>query len=301
MQSLCGIRILKIFKFMRHSFPLLLFCLCVVAPATASEPVNIFVSILPQKFLVERVGGERVSVSVMVKPGLSPETYEPTPRQMASLEKAQLYFRIAVPFESVWIDQLQSINPSMQVVSCCGSIEIPDPFTDGSAHDHKQHSYDAHVWTSPKNAIGLAGIVRRALIDIDPEHADYYTANYQRLVTNLETLHNDIARELRDLPHRYLLVSHPSWGHFAAEYDLKQIAVEQNGSEISARKLSQLVQLARRENIRTVYVQKQFNPASARILAREINGRVVELDPLAGDYIDNLYRVARAIREGAAS
>lgn len=286
---------------MRLSFPLLLYCLCVVAPAVASEPVDIFVSILPQKFLVERIGGELVSVSVMVRPGLSPETYEPTPRQMASLEKAQLYFRIAVPFESVWIDRLQAINPSMQVVPCCGSIEITDQVTDDGAHDHKQHINDAHVWTSPKNAIVLAGLIRQALIDIDPDHADYYTANHHRLVADLETLHNDIAGELRDLPHRYLLVSHPSWGHFAAEYNLRQIAIEQNGSEISARKLSQLVQLARRENIRAVYVQKQFNPASARILAREINGQVVELDPLAGDYIENLYRVARAIREGAAS
>ncbi|HKK15667.1 MAG TPA: zinc ABC transporter substrate-binding protein [Gammaproteobacteria bacterium] len=280
---------------------LFLLCFVLVRPAAALEPINVFVSVLPQKYLVERVGGERVSVSVMVRPGLSPETYEPTPKQMAALEKTRLYFRIAVPFESVWIERLQSINRSMQVVSCCGSIKMREPDIHDHGGNHEQRINDAHVWTSPKNAIVLAGLIRQALVETDPEHADYYSGNYSRLVSELEALHAEIKRELADLPHRYLIVSHPAWGYFAEEYDLMQIPIEQNGSEIRARELARLIQLARRENIKTVFVQKQFNPASARILAREINARIVELDPLAGNYIENLRRVTRAIKQGAAA
>ena len=277
---------------------LFLFCFVFIRPVAALESINIFVSVLPQKFLVERVGGERVSVSVMVRPGLSPETYEPTPKQMAALEKTRLYFRIAVPFESVWIERLQSINRSMQVVSCCGSINMREADLHDHGGNHEQRINDAHVWTSPKNAIVLAGLIKQALVETDPEHADYYSGNYSMLVSELEALHAEIKRELADLPHRYLIVSHPAWGYFAEEYDLMQIPIEQNGSEIRARGLARLIQLARSENIKTIFVQKQFNPASARILAREIGGTIVELDPLAADYIENLRRVAQAIKQG---
>ena len=94
-------------------------------------------------------------------------------------------------------------------------------------------------------------------------------------------------------------MSHPAWGYFADAYDLKQIPIEQNGSEIRAKELTRLIELARMENIHTVYVQRQFNNASAEILAREINADVVELDPLAENYIENLRRVTDAIVRGA--
>lgn len=278
-----------------------LFLFCIAGPAAALEPINVFVSILPQKFLVEKIGGERVSVSVMVRPGLSPETYEPTPRQMAALENAHLYFRIAVPFESVWIERLQAINKSMRVVPCCGSIDLHDPATFDHPGDHDKHIDDVHVWTSPKNAIVLAGLVKQALVETDPAHSAYYAGNYHELVSELESLHAFIKSELADLPHRFLIVSHPAWGYFAREYDLVQVPIEQQGSEIRAKELTRLIELARRENIKTVFVQKQVNPSSAKILSREIGARVVELDPLAEDYIENLRRVARAIREAASA
>lgn len=279
-------------------------CVIIAAPAIAvaansKGTINIFVSILPQKYLLERIGGNRVNVSVMVKPGLSPETYEPTPRQMAALNDARLYFRIGVPFESVWIKRIRALNPQLKIIECCGELYVSDP----ADHDHSgfdtKFSGDAHVWTSPKNAIVLAGIIKSALAEYDPEASEYYSANYTVLVNDLDSLDAFIRKELADISNPYFIVSHPAWGHYAEAYGLEQISIERHGAEVRAKELSRLVEFARKWNIHTVYVQKQFNTGSAKTLAREINGKIVELDPLAEDYLNNLRYVTRAIAEGA--
>lgn len=284
------------------------FCFCLVLGlvicifpsetfAVSEKPVGVFVSILPQKFLVERIGGDRVKVSVMVRPGLSPETYEPTPKQMAELHKTQLYFRIRVPFEKVWIKRIADINPGLEIIDCCGEIKIIDPIHD--EHSDDSRTEDTHVWTSPGNAIVLAGIIKSALSEYDPGSAEYFSANYDHLVAELNSLDFYIRNELADIKIPYFIVSHPSWGYYAEAYGLQQISIEQHGSEVRARELSRLIEFARKWDIKTVYVQKQFNTASARTLAREINGKMVELDPLAENYIDNLRYVTRMIVEGA--
>jgi zinc transport system substrate-binding protein len=268
-----------------------------VVHAGTQDPVNVFVSILPQKYLVERIGGERVTVSIMVRPGLNPETYEPTPKQMSGLSDADIYFRIAVPFESVWIKRISSLNPYLRIIECCGDLVIKDPVT----HDHEFHTglvNDAHVWTSPQNAIVLAGIIQSALSEFEPQSAKLFENNYRILVSELDDLDQYIRTELASINNRYLLVAHPSWGHFAVAYGLQQIPIEQHGVEIKAKQLSRLVEFARREKIQTVYIQKQFNSASARVLANEINAGIVELDPLAEDYINNLRVVTQAIKDG---
>lgn len=288
---------------MYRVFFVILFCLQNVAVITKAhaqtqDPVDVFVSILPQKYLVERVGGERVKVNVMVRPGLNPETYEPTPKQMAELSNADLYFRMAVPFESVWIKRISSLNPDIRIIECCGDLVINDPVT----HDHESHeglANDAHVWTSPQNAIVLAGIIKSALSEFEPDSSVYFENNYRLLLSDLNDLDQYIRTELTGINNHYLIVAHPSWGHFAEAYGMQQISIEQHGAEIKARQLSKLVEFARKENIHTIYTQKQFNNASAKILAREINGRIVELDPLSEDYINNLRHVTQVIIAGA--
>ena len=279
-------------------------CLIIAAPiiavaANTEGKINVFVSILPQKYLVERIGGNRVDVSAMVKPGLSPETYEPTPKQMAALNTARIYFRIAVPFETVWIKRIKDLNPQIRIIECCGDLNITDPAHQDHGKFNTRYANDAHVWTSPENAIVLAGIIKSVLSEYDPGSAEYYSANYNILVNDLGALDAFIRNELAGIKNRYFIVSHPSWGYFAEAYGLEQISIEQHGTEVRAKKLSRLIEFARQREIHTVFVQKQFNTASAKTLAREINGKIVELDPLAEDYINNLGYVARAIADGA--
>ena len=283
---------------------LYLFCLLAYSPlsaagtVTVSDAINVFVSIPPQKYLVERIGGNRVKISVMVKPGHSPATYEPTPKQMAELHDAHLYFRIGVPFESVWIQRIRDLNPQLRIIECCDVLNTAGQADQNHAGSGDNHAIDPHVWTSPKNAIVLAGIIKSALSENDPGAGEYYAGNYNVLVNDLDSLDAFIRSKLAGIKNPYFIVSHPAWGHYAAEYGLQQISIEQHGTEVRARELTRLVEFARKWDIHTVYVQKEFNTASARTLAREINGKIIELDPLAEDYINNLRYVTRAIAEG---
>lgn len=256
--------------------------------------LKVFVSILPQQYLVERIGGDRVEVTSMVRAGARPETYEPTPKQMAALSNTSIYFRIGVPFEDVWMDKIRDQNPAMKIIDCCRE------YKSGNASDHSDEGYydDRHIWTSPLIGITLSEQIRDVFIEEDPDHQFTYEQNFSSLKQDLQDLDKYIREQLGPLRHRFIIVSHPAWGYYANTYNLEQVAIEQHGSEVRARSLVELVELARKENIRTIYVQKQFNPASAEILAREINGRLVELDPLAPDYIENLRQVTRQIAEG---
>jgi zinc transport system substrate-binding protein len=289
---------------MRHALTFLCLLVLIFPPpgvAGAGDIINVAVSILPQKYFVERIGGERIRVLVMVRPGLNPETYEPTPRQMTSIHEAQLYFRIGVPFEKAWMENIKRLNSRLRVIECCHELfagHIPD-----HAHIRTEHSVnhdlDAHVWTSPENVKIIADQIKSVLIEFDPAHQDIYEKNYKAFSADIDELDHSIRTQLANLKNRYLFVSHPSWGYYADAYGLKQISIERNGGEIRAREMARLIDLAREQDIRAVYVQKQFNIASAEVLAREIKAEVVELDPLAEDYIENLQQVTQAIVRGA--
>jgi len=278
----------------------LLFALMDVSSAQAIDMVKVFVSILPQKYLVERIGGDRVHVDVMVRPGLNAETYEPLPRQMTALSEADVYFLIGVPFESIWIKKISAANPGLRIIDCCHAL-TPKGLANvkHETDDVVRHAYDAHVWTSPRNAMLIADIMLHALTDIDSAASENYGKNHAALVQDLDDLDQFIKKQFTSLGNRYLMVAHPSWGYFADAYGLTQIPLERHGTEIRPRELSGLVNFARSNNIHTVYVDKQMNSASARLLARETGAGVVELDPLAEDYINNLKNVTQAIVAGA--
>src|SRR5512139_1842937 len=86
------------------------------APATAGETIPVFVSIPPQKYFAEKIGGSLVTVSVMVPPGANPHIYEPRPNQMTALSKSRVYFAIGVTFETVWLPKFAKLNPQMRIV-----------------------------------------------------------------------------------------------------------------------------------------------------------------------------------------
>jgi zinc transport system substrate-binding protein len=257
-----------------------------VCYGTESDANNIFVSILPQKYFAERIAGEHVKVSVMVGGGQSPATYEPSPKQMTLLYKSQLYFQIGVPFESIWIDAISELNSDLKIIECC--TELKTTHSEG-------HSHDPHIWTSPANVKTIALKMKKALVDSYPGYEREFEINYSRLIQDLDKLDQDIRLRLAHLNNRYIIVSHPSWGYYAEAYDLIQLPIEVEGKEVRAKALAKLIKFAKSKNINKVFVQKQFNKNSAKIIAREIDADVIELNPLAEDYIANLYYVTDAI------
>ena len=277
------------------------------AAPTAQEEngLTVSVSILPQKYFVERIGGERVSVNVMVGPGDSPHSYEPKASQMTALSDSDVYFSIGVEFEDAWMDRIRSANPQMQVVDLAQGIsQIPlqeqhSHEVEESAEENGNHSeeMDPHIWTSPANGTLIAEKIAETLIALDPAYATTYQENLDALLVDISKLQADINTALADVDARNFMVFHPAWGYFAREFNLQQIPVEVAGSEPSASELAQLIKEAEEENISVIFAQPEFSTRSAEYIASEIDGKVILVSPLAVDWLDNMRSVAQTFAE----
>lgn len=275
------------------------------APVILAAPAyTVGVSVLPQKYFVERIAGSYAKVIVMVGPGQNPATYDPPPRQLSRLQGAKLYFLIGVPFERRWQQTFASVSPAMRLVSLIKDIELT-PLAAGAAFGHAANNddhhhpgtLDPHVWLSPRLVKIMAANIKSALIATDGRHRDTYQANYQNFIADLDKLDQTIRMQLRSVRQRKFLVFHPSWGYYASEYGLHQIAIEHQGKQPSARSLSRIIDSAKQQNIKVIFVQQQFSQRDARTIAGQIGARVILVNPLAEDYINNLQTVTQQFVE----
>jgi zinc transport system substrate-binding protein len=242
----------------------------------------------------------------MVKPGQDPHTFEPTPQQMARLAAADAFLRIGVEFENTLIPRIQSTMKELALVDCREGIRLRQMEAHGhdegeaeEEHSEEEHEgTDPHIWLSVRNAVRFSGTMHEALVRLDPEGKENYDRGYRDLVEDLEALDQRIARILEPVKGEPFFVFHPSFGYFAEDYGLEQIAVETGGVEPSARQLARMIEEARERGVRVLFVQPQFSRKSAETIATEIGGAVVPIDPLARDYIDNLEKMALAVEEG---
>ncbi|MFC1867110.1 metal ABC transporter solute-binding protein, Zn/Mn family [Thermodesulfobacteriota bacterium] len=269
----------------------------------AEQKMATVTTILPMAYLIEQIGGELVDVTVMIPPGANPHTYEPTPAQMNALSNADLFMKVGsgIEFEILWMNKLAALNKKMSICDASRGIRLTHMGEhrpgDEERGQHKHENKDPHIWLSPNNAIVMAGNIRDALIKIDPENKDYYEQNSSRLVVELDALKEEIRSKFKNLKNRTFLIFHPAWGYFAADFNLIQLSAEYSGKEPTPKRLNDLIKKAKRENIKAIFASPQFSKKSAEIIANEINGKVLMIDLLSKDYINNLRTAADAFVE----
>ena len=275
------------------------------AMADVEGKITVFVSVLPQAYFVERVAGERVAIEVLVGPGQSPTTYEPSARQMKALAKARAFFRVGVPFEDSLMPKIAGAFEDLEIVDTRQGITLRQmeghacthESHDGHTHEHEHAAGDdPHIWLSPKLAKVQAQTICDALCRLDPAYAETYRQNLATFHADLDALDARIAAALAPVKGRELFVFHPAYGYFADAYGLKQVAVEIEGKEPDAKGLVELIQRAKAAGAKVIFVQPQFSVSTAKTIAQQIGGVVTPLDPLARDYIKNLDAKAEEIR-----
>lgn len=270
--------------------------------AATDGPFQVVVTVPPQAYLVERIGGERVAVAVMMPPGSTEETFAPSPRQMVALARADLYVLVGHPafvVEKRHVLPALARNPGVRVVDMSAGMGVEVAHAD--PHGHHGGAGDPHVWTSPRRMRGAAVTVAEALAELDPEGAPAYRARLGSLLAEIDALDAEVRRELAGVERRRFLVTHPAWGHFAADYGLEQVAIEDEGKMPGPRRLVALVEAARAEGVRVVFAQRGFPRAPAEAVAAEIGARVVTLDPLARSWLDETRSTARSIAAALAA
>ena len=310
---------------------------------------EVTVSILPQKYFIEKIAKDKVNVNVMVKPGFSPATYEPKVSQMRKLASSKIYFSIGVPFEDIWLDRFKASNKDMIVLDTSKGIkklemeahehhdeeseehgqdeekahnehehdnhedEKHDEHKEDHEHDkhdehadekhddyddhedHKHTGLDPHIWLDPILVKTQAKNIYDALVKIDEKNSAFYTNNYENFIKELDALHLELKAILKPYEHRAFMVFHPSWGYFASSYDLEQIAIEVQGKEPKPAQLVELVEEAKKHDIKIVFVSPQFSKKGAKTISKNINGNVSVIDPLSFQWKENLLKSAKEI------
>ncbi|MFP4522066.1 MAG: metal ABC transporter solute-binding protein, Zn/Mn family [Fibrobacterota bacterium] len=274
---------------------------------TSNMPV-IFTSILPQKTFAEDIAGPEFEIVSLVGPGESPHSFNPTPSQMASLAKAAVFFTVGTALEETLIPKIRSVSPSLIIKKTDIGIQKRTLAikSDCESHDHEHAHHheengdsgkDPHIWLSPKNAAKIAENIATGLSEIFPGKKDIFMKNLSRFKKSADSLHMEILKVLEPVRGEKLFVFHPAFGYFADEYGLEQIAVEIRGREPGAKELARIIEEARKNNVKIIFVQPQFSQKSASVIAREIGGAVIPFDPLPQRYFKTLGETAQAVRE----
>ena len=287
-----------------------------VAQEKAPDKLRVVVSILPQAYFVERVGGEHVAVEVLVGAGQSPHTYEPTPKQLAGLSAARVYFRIGIDFEAALVPRIERMFKDLRIVDTRAGVPLRSLTADeGAAEEHehgapadderdghaKGHAHaagqpDPHIWLNPLYVKTQAQTICDALVELDPAHGDDYRRNLAAFHADLDRVHAQLAAALAPLKGKAILVFHPAFGYFTDAYGLKQVPVEIEGKEPTARQLAALIGRAKAAQVRVIFVQPQFSDKSAQAVAEAIGGAVVPMDDLPRDYLRSLENMAEKIK-----
>jgi len=267
---------------------------CAVKEEAASGvALRVATTVAPVADFVEKVGGERVSVTIMVPPGANPHTYEPRPSRLREVSRADLYVKVGsgVDFEVVWLPRLLATSPGLPVVDASAGVRlIPGEGAGRGAHA----GADPHIWLSPRNAAVMAENIFRGLAAADPGGRGYYRENLERFRAELEALDRELRERLAGKEGRKVVVYHPAWTYFTEEYGLVQVPVERGGKGPTPGSLAGLIKEARMEGAEVILASPEFSTRSAELIAREIGARVVLVSPLDRDYLASMRRIASA-------
>lgn len=257
------------------------------SPQPASQEKTLYVSILPIRSLVKEIVGEDFRIEVLVPPGASPETFEPTPRQFIGLNETQLVFNVGLlEFETALLDKIEDRTKIVDLSRGIVRIEGSCAHAGRNGSDHA-HGVDPHVWTSPRALQRMAENAYEAIHAHWPDSAKY-TANHARLQEELRQLDLRTAEKIARSGIRYFIIYHPALTYYARDYGLRQEAVEADGKEPSAKRLTALIRQARKDGIGRILYQNQFPVSVVETIARDIGAECTEIDPLREDAIANI-------------
>ncbi len=275
---------------------------------TSKGKTTIVVSLEPQKFFLDKIVGDSIEVVCLLQNGANPENYEPSVNDLMTIENSVAYIKMGnVGFEQILIDKI-SQNKSMPIYNssqgialimgthdCCEhhNHEHGDKCAEG--HHHHETSADPHTWTSIKNAKIIAQNMLEVVLKVDSTNANYYTSNYNNLVSSLDTLDSYATTKLASHKGEAFLVWHPSLSYFARDYGFEQITIGQIGKELSAKQLQEQIDNARHHNAQVFFFQKEFDSQQASVLNDQIGAEMITINPLSYDWETEIRRIIDAI------
>ncbi|OCL87408.1 metal ABC transporter solute-binding protein, Zn/Mn family [Arcobacter porcinus] len=285
---------------------ILLISIIFVASLFAQKDM-ISVTILPQKYFVEKIVKDKFNINVMVAPGSSPHNFEPKPSSMKALFSSKIYFMIDEPSEKAWIEKFKTNAKNTLFVDTTKGVEkiamiehshhedAEDEDEHHSHHNHGDDGLDPHIWLDPISVKAQAKTIFETMVKIDEKNSNFYKENYEEFIKELDLLDNEIKEILKPYKDMAFMVFHPSWGYFSKRYEIEQISIEIEGKEPKPNDMIKLIEEAKLHNIKIVFVSPQFSQKNAKTISKSIGANVVSIDPLSDDWHNNMLLVAKEI------
>lgn len=259
-------------------------------------------SIAPFEYFISEIAGSDFEVNVIVPPGASPATFEPTPSVLRGVAgSSAIILNGYLGYEMAWGDRITGINRDIALLRLADSQDL----VYGEAHRHGDHFHysgvDPHFWTSPVAALKMADDILSFLRSIYPDRAGEFESNHGRLVITI----NEVAARLESLLGDYrgesFMIFHPALTYLARDYGLNQVSVEVDGKEPSPAQMKSFIDQGVEKGIAVIFVQKEFDRRNAEAIADEINAAVVEIDPLNREWPETVISIGEALSRGFGS
>lgn len=288
--------------YMKKQFMILaLICLAAIAAMiliscgnSVQEKRMITVSILPQKFMLKKIVGDRFEISCMLNEGNNPEAYEPSMTHLMNIEHSVAYFCIGyIGFEDAIVGKAHVNNPNLKIFNTSKGVEVIRGTHFSPEGEHNEA--DPHLWTSVANAIKISQNMLAAVVELDPDNADEYTRNFNAFKSELDSLDSRIKSQLAGKQGSAFLVWHPSLSYFARDYGLRQVSLEYEGKEIPIDKLKQNIDAARESGTHVLFVQREFDSRQAETIGEELGVKMVKINPMSYNWETELENIANAI------
>ncbi len=283
---------------MRRIFFFLSTFLLISCGGNVVKPDNsiITVSIAPFKYFVEEIAGNDFTVNIMVPAGADPHIYEPFPEQINNLRKSAAYISNGyLGFEMNWLDRFYETNPAMKRLSLGDSITAIAP-----EHHHEGghiEGADPHYWVSPKCALVMARSVRALVCELNPSQKQKYDSNYYVLISKIQDIDKKARAYFSDSQARSFMIYHPNLAYLAKDYGLEEIPVEFEGKEPTPSRLRDLIDLSRKDHIKTIFVQREYDTKNAKVIAGEIGAQIKIIDPLSENWAKSEEEIIEALHE----
>ncbi len=268
----------------------------------AYDKLVVSVSILPQKYFIEQIAGDMVEVNVMIPPGSSPATYEPSVSQLSKIIHSLTYMRIGyVGFEQSWMEKIRAVNPDMKIVDLSTGIDLieEEEQKEKGEHEHlhgEAHGgIDPHIWLSSNNSKIIAKNTFEELILLLPDEKDQLSEKYSELLSKIDSIQRSIINLLSTQEDRSFIIYHPALSYFARDYNLKQFSLEIGGKTPSPAHMKWMIDLGREKKISTIFLQEQFDQKNAEVLAKAIGAKVVLINPLDPDWEGQMFNIANQL------
>ena len=269
--------------------------------------LKVVVSFNAMKEFAQAIGRDKVDIQTIIPDGTEPHDFEPKANDLEGLSTAKVFIYNGFGMENSWMDKaLQAVNNKNLVIVEASKGAAPITNTDPEVIK-EDGQYDPHLWISLKGAEIEAENIKNAFVAADPGNKDYYEKNYSDFYNQLEQLYNEYDKKFASVTNKSFVTGHAAFGYVARDFGLKQNSVEDvfADGEPSAKKLKELTEYCKENQIKTIFVEDMVSPKVSEALAKEVGAKAEKIYTIESkednkDYIqsihDNLEKIYNSLK-----